>query len=61
VPRPLDGKALAERRCDMEETRSEPDRAETETGPDEELGREPLGEGSEGWEELEETADDARS
>jgi len=45
----------------MEEKRSEPDRAETEVEPEESLGREPLGEGEEGWEELEETADEARS
>lgn len=46
----------------MEEQRSEPDRAATEgVEPEEELGREPLGEGEEGWDELEETADEARS
>jgi hypothetical protein len=45
----------------MEEKRSEPDRADADVEPGEELGREPLGEGTEGWEELEETADDARS
>jgi hypothetical protein len=45
----------------MEEKRSEPDRADVEVEPGEEPGRNPLGEGPEGWDELEETADDARS
>ena len=48
----------------MDEQRSEPDRAdrdETDVEPEEELAREPLGEGAEGWDELEETADEARS
>ena len=46
----------------MEEKRSEAERAETEgVEPEESLGREPLGEGEEGWEALEETADEARS
>jgi len=43
------------------EKRSEPDRADEEVEPGEEPGRKPLGEGTEGWDELEETADDARS
>jgi len=45
----------------MDEKRSEPDRADVEVEPGEEPGREPHGEGTEGWEELEETTDDARS
>jgi hypothetical protein len=49
------------RRCAMEKKHEGPDRAETEEKREGEAVREPLGEGPEGWEELEETADDARS
>lgn len=62
VPSAAAGNAPGKRRWTMEERRSEPDRAENEgVEPEESLGREPLGEGEEGWEELEETADEARS
>lgn len=42
----------------MEDKRSEPDRADEEREMEREEG---LGEGPEGWDDLEETADEARS